>query len=211
MHVAAALGGDSLRRTRDRFLLSVRSPHSCTIMIRKNGILGPRSFPMSYRFLISIVALTAIALPAAAQAPSSAAKPAAKTTKTWTLPRTADGRPDLQGVWLSKSATPLERPKELEGRQSLTDAEVAELKKRADRLFKNGNSDYAAGDSAFLAALANPEHYKSTTATGGSGAMVERGFDNRTAPIVDAADGTISPLTPAPPPREAAGRRHPAG
>jgi hypothetical protein len=33
----------------------------------------------------------------------------------------ADGHPDLQGVWLNNSATPLERPKALEGRPSLTD------------------------------------------------------------------------------------------
>ena len=31
--------------------------------------------------------------------------------KEWTAPRTPDGQPDLQGVWLSKSATPLERPR----------------------------------------------------------------------------------------------------
>ena len=65
--------------------------------------------------------------------------------KEWTAPRTPDGQPDLQGVWLSKSATPLERPKALEGRALLTDQEVAELQARANRIFKEGNSDFAAG------------------------------------------------------------------
>src|SRR5258708_13097762 len=85
--------------------------------------------------------------------------------KTWTAPLTPDGQPDLQGVWLSNSATPLQRPKQLEGRQSLTDAEVAEMKKRAERLFASGNSDAANGDNVFQPLLTNPKHYR-TTPTG---------------------------------------------
>ena len=68
---------------------------------------------------------------------SSAAGTLSQTSKStsWKPPRTDDGQPDLQGVWLNNSATPLERPKALEGRPSLTDAEVANLKRNADRLF----------------------------------------------------------------------------
>jgi len=159
---------------------------------------------MRQGFLTLIMTLAAIVSPVAAQAPV-ASKPAARAVKKWTVPRTPDGQPDLQGVWLSNSATPLERPKALEGRQFLTDAEVAELKKRADRLFKNGNSDYAAGDNAFLAALAGDEQYKNQAgATCGSGAMVQRDFDNRTSLIVDPPNGRIPPLTAAGQQRQAA-------
>lgn len=116
-----------------------------------------------------------------------------------------DPHPDLQGVWLSNSATPLERPKALEGKQYLTDAEVAELKKRAAKLFKDGNSDFAAGDNAFLAAYANVEQYKNPNiSVGGSLEMVEREFDNRTSLIVDPPDGKIPPLTPEAQRRQAA-------
>src|ERR1700731_4121612 len=52
-----------------------------------------------------------------------------------------DGQPDLQGTWLDNSATPLERPKELEGTQFLTDDEVTELTQRAARLF-NSDADF---------------------------------------------------------------------
>src|SRR5204862_3724224 len=124
----------------------------------------------------------------------------------WTPPLGPDGHPDLQGVWLNYSATPLERPKALEGRQSLTDDEVNELRTRADRLFKNTNADFAGGDAVFLAALANVDHFKSATATGTTFEMIEREFDNRTSLIVDPPDGRIPPLT-----AEAEQRRAAAG
>src|SRR5690242_20306139 len=83
----------------------------------------------------------------------------------WTPPMTPDGHPDLQGVWVNKSATPLERPEQLKGRQSLTEAEVADLRRRAERIFKDGRSDFAPGDDVFLAALADIEQYKNANAT----------------------------------------------
>src|SRR4029079_19518902 len=79
----------------------------------------------------------------------------------WTPPLGPDGHPDLPGVWLNNSATPLERPKALEGRPMLTDDEVAELRRRANRLFKNTNADFPAGDAVFLAALANVDRFTS--------------------------------------------------
>ncbi len=115
--------------------------------------------------------------------------------KVWTAPRTPDGQPDLQGVWLSKSATPLERPKALEGRSLLTDEEVAELRERAKRIFADGTSDFAAGDAVFLAALANPDRFKSPTSTHNSEDMIEREFDRHTSLIVDPPDGRIPPQT----------------
>src|SRR3984893_13457115 len=130
-------------------------------------------------------------------------------------PARPDAHPDLQGVWLNSSATPLECPKALEGRQSLTDDEVIELRKRADRLFKNTNADFAGGDAVYLAALANIDTFKSATATGTTFEMIERGCDNRTSLIVDPPDGRIPPLTAEAQQRKAAAdarrRRPPEG
>jgi hypothetical protein len=154
---------------------------------------------MNRRLLVLIVALAAVGGEAASIAGQGpAAAPASGTPRsidTWAPTLGPDGHPDLQGVWLNNSATPLERPKALEGRQSLTDDEVARLRERADRLFKNTNADFAAGDAVFLAALADLDHFKSTTATGTTFEMIEREFDNRTSLIVDPPDGRIPSLT----------------
>src|SRR3989442_3499662 len=45
-------------------------------------------------------------------------------------PRTADGHPDLQGVWNFSTITPLERPAEFAGREFLGDEEAKQLEQR---------------------------------------------------------------------------------
>jgi hypothetical protein len=123
---------------------------------------------------------------------------AALAQEKWNAPRTPDGQPDLQGSWRDSSATPLERPKALEGKAFLTDAEVEQMKQNAARLFRSGGaSDFAANDAVFMAALTNPAEFRSSTATSGASDMIDREFDNRTSLIVDPPDGKIPPLTAA--------------
>ena len=45
----------------------------------------------------------------------------------WTIPRTADDQPDLQGMWGNKTLTPMERPDAVEGKAFLTDEEMAAI------------------------------------------------------------------------------------
>jgi hypothetical protein len=89
-------------------------------------------FVMNERFLCCIGGLVVIfAGSALAQALSPAAKPApADKLKTWTPPRTANGQPDLQGIWTNAVNTPLERPKELGAKEFYTEQEFAELAKK---------------------------------------------------------------------------------
>ncbi len=136
---------------------------------------------MVIRFLVLLAAI-AFAFTAQAQQP-------------WAPPLTPDGHPDLQGNWVNKSATPLQRPKELEGRDSLTDAEVAELQRRFTRIFTDSKNDFPAGDDVFLAALANLDLYKRPSSTGNSDNVFEREFDNRTSLIVDPPDGKLPAYT----------------
>src|SRR5262245_48709043 len=107
---------------------------------------------LTLRSVLTLIAVVAFLSVVSAQAPVSTPLPG------------PGGHPDLQGTWLNNSATPLERPAALQGRATLTDQEVAELRSRAERLFKNTNADFAGGDAVFLAALANIDHFKSTTA-----------------------------------------------
>jgi hypothetical protein len=137
--------------------------------------------------VIAVAFLQAFSRPAAAQPPPAAGD----SQSAWVPPRLSDGHPDLQGVWLNNSATPLERPKALEGRTALTDEEVTELQKRAARLLADPSNDFAAGDNLFLAAWENVAEYKNPNVTGNATDMIEREFDNRTSLIVDPADGRI--------------------
>jgi hypothetical protein len=145
---------------------------------------------MRRRFLATAGVLGAVIVAAgmtvAAQAPA-----AGKGKKT------AWGHPDLQGVWASNSATPLERPKELEGRKTLTEQELASLRKNAADLF-DGETDAAFGDSVFVNALKGSKDFKSND--GGTGNynhfwLVDRTFDNRTSLITDPPDGRLPAMT----------------
>jgi hypothetical protein len=120
----------------------------------------------------------------------------------WTPPRTPDGHVDLQGFWSNNIATPLERPPALKGRPTLTDAEVAAMKKKAHELF-GGNGDAAFGDQVFSVVWANVtgtrDGFVSTDGETGDYSSVwtvEREWDNRTSLIFDPPDGRIPPLTP---------------
>jgi len=72
--------------------------------------------------------------PAPARAPArpAAAKPAPpRVARGWTVPRTPDGKPDLQGLWTNATVTPLERPDG--AKEFATAEELAALEKRGNR------------------------------------------------------------------------------
>jgi len=85
-----------------------------------------------YRFFV--VAASVAGLLASARLNGQTTKTASKpSAKTWTQSRTADGQPDLQGIWTNATITPFERPAALAGKQFLTDAEAAKLEQQASQ------------------------------------------------------------------------------
>ena len=142
---------------------------------------------MRYRALATVSQVLTLVL-------VSAVMVAAQTAPNeWTMLRTSDGRPDLQGVWSNNSATPLERPVQLADKATLTDEERAKLAARAQELF-GGEGDAAFGDAVFTSALAEADEY--TSNDGGTGNyngfwVPQRDFDNRTSLVVDPPSGRI--------------------
>jgi len=83
---------------------------------------------MSKRFFEIALASAAVIVflvpvPAAAQTSSTAAL-TKEGAKTYTPPRTADGKPDLSGVYTNASVAPLERPKDLGAKEFFTPEEA---------------------------------------------------------------------------------------
>jgi len=115
----------------------------------------------------------------------------------WSVSRMPDGRPDFQGVWANNGMTPLERPKQFGLRATMTDAELADLKKRAAALMDGGDAFFA--DELFSAAVEGKTKFSSAdTQTGNYDQtwLSDRIWDNRTSLIIDPPDGRIPPLAP---------------
>jgi hypothetical protein len=135
--------------------------------------------------LLSLATAVALAggAPVAAQAPVRG-----PSGPTWTVPRTPDGHPDLQGVWTNATLTPLERPERLRDRAFLSEEEVAALEAQA------------AGRQA---AADDPATRAQAQARGDVGSYNQSWFDSgttilptrQTSLVVDPPDGRV-PLRP---------------
>jgi len=115
--------------------------------------------------------------------------------KSWSVPRMPDGHPDLQGVWANNGMTPLERPKQFGLRTTMTDAELADLQKKAARMMDGGDAFFA--DELFTAAIEGQTKFSSADTQVGNydqSWLSDRVWDNRTSLIVDPPDGRIPPL-----------------
>jgi hypothetical protein len=137
------------------------------------------------RFFMILAALAALA--AAQTAPKA---------KTWSMPRTPDGHPDLQGNWTNATLTPMERPAQFAGKATISEDEATAYEK----------SDLKTND------IDDPEAPLLARAGSGSGATAVGGYNNlfidrgtqlarvdgvkRTALVIDPPDGKVPMIAP---------------
>lgn len=127
-------------------------------------------------------------------------------SSAWKPIQTAWGDPDIQGIWaVGYVFTPLERPKDLAGKEFLSDAEVAALERdHAKRMGGDGAGGRARAERGTEEDLAGA--YNQAFSKGGKHERVIR--TKRTSLIVDPPDGRIPALTADGQRRQAAFRRN---
>jgi hypothetical protein len=111
----------------------------------------------------------------------------AQTPRATSEARTADGRPDLQGVWNFSSLTPLERPAEFSGKPTMSLAEAMQFEKTVTD--RNNADRRDGGVAADLARAYNDAWYDR-----GTHVAIVNGVA-RTSLIVDPSDGRVPALT----------------
>jgi hypothetical protein len=139
---------------------------------------------MDTRFLTSRGVLSAVMLVSLVPVlVAGQTSPATTKAKTWAPARTADGQPDLQGMWTNATITPFERPSALAGKPFLTEQEAAALEKQAaDRRADADDRPPRPGDVG---------SYNDAWFDAGTKVVATR----RTSLVVDPPDGRV-PLKP---------------
>ena len=128
---------------------------------------------------------------------SATALVSGQSTKSWSVPRMPDGHPDFQGVWANNGMTPLERPKQFGLRATMTDAELADLKTRAQKMMDGGDAFFA--NELVTAAIEGKTKFSSSDTQVGNYDQTwlsDRVWDNRTSLIIDPPDGRMPPPAP---------------
>ena len=119
----------------------------------------------------------------------------AQDSSNYSMPRTIDGHPDLQGVWENNTITPVERPEVFGDKEYLTDEDVNFLQTRLTEI-ESAGEDALFGEGVLQAIFANEiTSYDPTTGNYDSQWMAARTIHRRTSQIIDPPNGQFPPRT----------------
>src|SRR5512139_1028494 len=148
-----------------------------------SAVRRPRSRGVA-RMLRTTLSVALIASGLAGQAVAQQTAPA-KPSPKWTMPRLADGHPDLSGIWTNKTITPFERPTELANKEFFTADEAKDFVKKT---LERSNMDKRTSDVSDVIGAYNAFWW-------------DRGStllpNLRTSIVIEPKDGRIPPLTAA--------------
>ena len=138
------------------------------------------------RLVLFVAFASLVSLGAIAQTHAPAAKPAATSApaKTAASPRMPDGHPDFTGIWTNVTITPLERPRDLAGKEFFTEQEVSAYEKQT--VAQRNRDQRDRGTERDVASAYNDFWWD-------SGTKVVK--TRRTSIIIDPPDGRIPALT----------------
>lgn len=157
-----------------------------------------------------------IALGMGAQVTSLSAQATARNGGGWEMPRTPDGRPDLQGNWTNATLTPFERPRDVGATMSRQEAEEMErgfLQTREARVTAVSDPDRPpppTGGDGSTGAAGGVGGYNTVYIESGDRVAVIDG-EARTSLVVDPPDGRVPPIKPEARERQMAARQNVAG
>ena len=159
---------------------------------------------MIARYSTSFLALCFAGASVGVSASSAAAQAPPSDGQQWVMPRTPDGRPDLQGNWSNATITPLGRPSGVG--PVLTPDEVAEIEGRREEYIEEftATSDpdreapavggVRTGDLRFDAASGGTGGYNYVYIDGGDRVAIYNG-ELRSSLVTNPADGRIPAVT----------------
>ncbi len=143
---------------------------------------------MKFRSLIESTGVVLLAIASVSAQSTPAPAPAAKAGA---VARTADGHPDLSGIWSNATRTPFERPEAFKGRPSISDDEAHKWEARQNERWEDEGSTIDGGRPVTIQGGAyNVLFYD-------NGSELSRiGGQKRTSMVVDPPDGHVPPLVP---------------
>lgn len=150
---------------------------------------------MDFRNLFHLSAFALVTVAALSAQSGAAPQAAAPASAAWKMPRTPDGKPELQGIWTNATLTPLERPAMFAGKVTLTEAEAKAYEQKDHEVLQQQDG---ASDGPLIAAAGS-------SGTGGYNVLfIDRGSElarvdgvKRTSLVIDPPDGKVPPVTPA--------------